>query len=166
MPSSVGKGGDAASMIARITVAYGVSMIIAAIVSIVLYIHTALWIHNIDRTCTCAVDWRRRYVTFFPLAAIAASVFVIPFLTPPPAAFVSVMVMVGWIVFVIAALQYVKHVRATGCACADTGPGPSALHASAYVPVVSWTLTVLFMLSVSMVLAFIKQRGSYGSSRS
>jgi len=148
--------GAPADLVARITAAYGASMVIASIVSIVLYVHTALWIYNIDRTCQCAVDWRRRYVTYFPLAAIAASVLVIPFLPAKPAAVVAVATIAGWVVFVVAALQYVEHLRATACACAQTPPGPSALHAYAYVPIVSWTLSVMFMLAVTAVLAFMK----------
>lgn len=142
-----------------IATAYAVTMIITAVVSIVLYIQTAMWIYNINRsgTCKCADDWRKQYVLVFPPISIAVGIFSMPFLQNI-APLISLLLMAGWVVFIVAALQYAKKLRADKCTCATAGYGDEAMQAYAYVPIVSWSFSVLFILAVQIIVWSMRRK--------
>lgn len=147
-----------AARLGGISIAYAMTMIVVAVVNIVLYIHTAMWIYNMNRSnkCQCADDWRKRYVLYFPLASIVVGIFILPFV-PAFSAPVSLLLMVGWIVFIISALQYVKKLRVSKCTCATSGYGDEGLNVYAYVPIISWSISIIFILAVLIVISTLRK---------
>jgi hypothetical protein len=156
---------SSAAVLQRMTFAYGSLMVLTALVGVALYVQTALWLHRVGNrhaACSCAQDWRRRYALWFPPAAVLASILIVPFLPAWLAPLVLLGLMVGWVVFMVSALQYLRKLRANNCTCAmkDDGLGSDALQVYAYIPLVSWSLSVLFMLALVVVFSFMKAQRS------
>ena len=128
----------AAARLRGVSIAYGTSIAITAVIMIVLYVHTALWIISLKRNkgCQCAQGWRKDYVLFFPAASIVTHIAVQSFAGPAFASVFNLILTAGWIVFIVAALQFVKALKDARCTCATAGLGDDALHVYAYMPIV------------------------------
>ena len=158
MAASKGVAPTKLRKLSNISGAYAVTMIVVSIISVVLYIHTALWIYNISRkeNCSCADDWRKQYILYFPPASIATVIFLFPFF-PSVVPLVSFIMMIGWIVFIVSALQYVRKLRSNNCACATSGNGDEALQVYAYVPIVSWSISILFIIAILVIVSTMRK---------
>lgn len=131
---------------------YVLVSVLLLIAHVVLYVNTYTWIQGISSAkahCECAKDWRRTYVLVFPPVALLLS------LVTPAAArlFVVPLLVAGWIVFIMSALGYVKRLREVRCECATAGSGDEYLQVYAYLPIVAWTVSILFMLVTFLVVA-------------
>jgi hypothetical protein len=142
------------------TAALVVVNIILLIAHVILYFNTYTWIKNMGGSdkqggCACSDDWRKQYVLWYPPIAFLTALVTAalgPFNT---ASFViSFILVTGWIIFVVAAMGYVKYLREVNCTCATSGTGDEMLQAYAYLPIVGWAVSIIFIILVAM---FVKR---------
>ena len=122
---------------------------------VVLYIYTWSWVQAIRRKgCSCADDWRQTYILGFPPTAFFLAI-ILP-LAGGSSTPVTLLLLAGWIVFIMSALTYVSHLRAIRCTCAtENTDGDEYLQMYAYLPVVGWAMSVVFMLILAFAIALM-----------
>jgi len=142
----------AASLIGFVAIVWVVKVALL-VANILLYIKTYEWIRHLDRdpTCGCSKDWRKSYVLWFPPMALLVAIFM-AFLPPGISAIISLILLAGWVVFVVAAAGYVSFLHASKCTCATAGTGDEVLHMYAYLPVIAWALSILFALILLLII--------------
>ncbi len=123
---------------------------------VILYVYTWSWIRSIrNKGCTCAEDWRQTYILGFPPTAFFLAI-LLP-LAGGTSPIITLALLAGWIVFIVSALTYVKHLRTIMCKCAtDNTDGDEYLQMYAYLPVVGWAMSVIFMLILAFAIALMR----------
>jgi hypothetical protein len=147
---------SAGKLLGVATASFVLAMILL-VVHVILYVHTLLWILKISkaRDCGCANDWRKYYVVYFPPIAI-----VLGLLTSKLGVGLlsSILLLVGWIVFIFAALGYVKKLRESSCTCATAGVGDELLHVYAYLPIIGWAMSAIVFVVMVLIVRGIARK--------
>ena len=96
------------------------------IIQFILYIWIASWIYKVskDKNCTCAKNWRRKYILIYPIISLVTTVLIMmSSLTDYTkfnriAGLIYVPLFVGWILFYAFAIQYLSGLKRLKCECA------------------------------------------------
>lgn len=127
--------------------------ILLMVAHVVLYVHTLMWVLKISRAkaCGCAENWRKQYVVYWPPIAILLGLSM-PF-WGTASVLLSLIMVVGWVIFILAALDYVKMLRASKCECATSGAGDEVLQVYAYLPIVGWAVSAVMVILMFLILS-------------
>lgn len=155
---------DVAKVVGAAAGAYTVFMVIKIalfIANVVLYVKTFEWIRQLDHNraqCACAQNWRKDYILWFPPLSLL-TMLVIVFLPPALSSVLGIVMLTGWVMFVLSALGYVELLRDKKCACATDGTGDEILHIFAYMPVIGWSISIVFVLILLLIMGkFLKKK--------
>jgi len=104
------------------------------------------------RDCSCANDWRRDYIVYFP--PIASLIILVGMMASGGLNLLTVLLTtVGWVLFVYITLGYVNHLRQLKCECATSGYGDEITHFYAYLPVIGWASSIIFFIILALILS-------------
>jgi hypothetical protein len=143
--------------LATLTFIFTLLTLFLLVAHVVLYVYTWSWIQSIrNKGCTCADDWRQTYILGFPPTAFFLAI-LLP-LTGGASPVINLALLAGWIFFIVNALTYVRHLRTTMCTCAtEQTKGDEYLQMYAYLPVIGWAMSVVFMLILAFAIALMRR---------
>jgi hypothetical protein len=135
---------------------FSIILMFVIVVQLALYIWVVVWIYKVskDKTCTCAKNWRRLYIVIFPIISF---LMVIPmnlmpesyyYLTP----WLQFPEVIGWILFIVFAFQYIHVLKKMKCECAiKDKSGDNALLTMSIVQIVLYVLSFTSIISIVSV---------------
>lgn len=132
-----------------------------SIVNVILYVLILNWAQAIinDPKCTCARDWRIKYVVYFPPLALLAGVLVAACVTGGlvssyVAVVVTAAVFLGWVWLIRNAFTYVNDLHRTKCTCATSDMiGDEAMQVYASLKVAWWAVLAILATTAGYALS-------------
>ena len=125
------------------------------VTQVALYIWVVVWIYKVskDKTCACAKNWRRLYIIIFPIISFLMAILfsVIPKSHRYITNWLQFPVSIGWILFIVFAVQYINRLKRMNCECAiKKKSGDNALMAMSVIQIVMFVLGLLAIIGMTV----------------